>query len=250
MTSIPKRLLLGSRWEGAIKRLHFGLTGSKNSLYDWQTIEIMRRVMSAADSTGIDIGAFDGAMLRHMFRFAPRGRHVAFEPLPEKFQRLVEAFPGATVYPFALGAVAGPATFRRVTRRPAYSGLRRRVDLPKNEPVEEIQVEVETLDRVIPEDRSIAFVKIDVEGGELGVFQGGVQTLRRNRPVVVFECGLGGADSFASSPGEIYDTVTGPIGLAISLLESYLASRKASLTRDAFIDQFLHGRNYYFVAHP
>lgn len=249
MTSLAKRLLWGSRWEGAIKRLHFGLTGSKNSLYDWQTIEIMRRVLSA-DSTGIDIGAFDGAMLRHMFRFAPRGRHIAFEPLPEKFQRLVETLPKATVYPFALGAVAGRATFRRVTRRPAYSGLRRRVDLPEDEPVEDIQVDVEILDRVIPDDRSIAFVKIDVEGGELGVFQGGVETLRRNRPVIVFECGLGGADSFGSSPGEIFDTVTGQVGLAISLLESYLASRKAPLTRDAFIDQFLHGRNYYFVAHP
>ena len=34
---------------------------------------------------------------------------------------------------------------------------------------------------------SCDFIKIDVEGGELGVLQGAVNTLSRDRPIVVFE---------------------------------------------------------------
>ena len=37
----------------------------------------------AEDACCVDVGANVGAVLRHMVEFAPRGRHVAFEPLPE-----------------------------------------------------------------------------------------------------------------------------------------------------------------------
>lgn len=243
-----KRLIVGTGWEGPIKRAHFTLTGEKNSLYDWQTIQIMARVLRR-DSNAIDVGAFQGGMLRHLFRLAPSGRHIAFEPVPENARRLELAFPRAQVHACALGDVQGNATFYEALTHPALSGLQRRAkDLP-NEPVREIQVPVDTLDRRVPSDLSIAFVKVDVEGGELGVFRGGIETLRRSRPVVVFECGLGGADYFGTKPQEIFDLITGEVGLNISLLGDWLA-REQPLARDAFVDQFENRRNFYFIAHP
>jgi hypothetical protein len=90
---------------------------------------------------------------------------------------------------------------------------------------------------------------MDVEGGELGVFRGAIRTLRRTRPVIVFECGLGGADSYGAGPGEIFDLVTGAIGLRLSLLDAWL-SGKDPLPRSAFVDQFERSINFYFIAHP
>jgi FkbM family methyltransferase len=245
---LAKKLVTGTRLEAPIKRAHFALTGSKNSLYDALTIAAMRRVLRP-DSNGIDVGAFEGGMLRHLLRLAPSGRHTAFEPLRDHYEKLRESFPGAKVYPYALGESHGEITFHHVLRHPALSGRRRRVDLPPSEEVREERVVMETLDRLIPEDVSVAFVKIDVEGGELGVFRGGIRTLRRTRPVVAFECGLGGADSYASSPGQMYDFVTAEVGLRLSLLDAWLSDR-APLTREAFVEQFERSLNFFFVAHP
>lgn len=243
-----KRLVIGTRWEGPIKRAHFALTGEKNSLYDWQAIRIMRNVLRS-DSVAIDIGAFQGGMLRHMFRFAPKARHLAFEPLPRNCARLRAAFPRAIVHECALGDRFGQVTFYEGLDHPALSGLRRRAeDLPL-ERFREIQVPLDTLDGRVPRDLPIAFVKVDVEGGELAVFRGGLETLRRNRPVVLFECGLGGADYFDADPRAVFDLITVEIGLELSLLGDWLA-RQPPLSREAFLDQFENRRNFYFVAHP
>jgi len=136
-----------------------------------------------------------------------------------------------------------------VVRYPALSGLERRVDLDPSESTREETVTVETLDRTVPDGFPVAFVKIDVEGGELGVFRGGIETLRRTRPVIVFECGLGGADSYGSEPGEIFDLVTETIGLRLSLMDAWLSGR-APLSRAEFAEQFRRSLNFYFIAHP
>jgi len=153
------------------------------------------------------------------------------------------------VHPHALGDKPGEVTFHHVVRYPALSGLRRRIDLSPAEEVREERVTVETLDRTVPAGFPVALVKIDVEGGELGVFRGGVETLRRARPVIVFECGLGGADSYGAEPEEIFDVVTGPIGLRVSLLDAWLKGRNP-LSRGEFAERFRKSLDFYFIAHP
>jgi FkbM family methyltransferase len=248
LVGIAKRFIQGTPLEEPVKRAHFALTGRKNSFYDALTIAIMRRVLRR-DSNAIDVGASEGGILSHIVRLAPAGSHMAFEPLPFQEERLRSTFPRVQVHGCALGATPGKATFQHVVRYPALSGLKRRVDLSPIEEVREIEVPVETLDRVVPEGFPIALVKIDVEGGELGVFRGGVVTLRRTRPVVVFECGLGGADSYNTEPEEIFDLVTEAIRLRLSLMDAWLAGR-GSLSRAEFAQQFRNGVNFYFVAHP
>jgi len=242
-----KRVVAGSSVEAPLKRVHAMVSGNRNSAYDWQTIEIMRRVLRP-DSGAIDVGAFDGGMLRHMKRFSPNGRLFAFEPIPQRVERLKLRFPRAKVYPYALGAVPGEAIFYEFLEHPPLSGLRRREDVLPHASVREVRVTVETLDRVIPENARVAFVKIDVEGGELGVLQGGVETIRRNSPVVVFECGIGGADQFGVKPEEVFDAVRA-CGLVISVLPGWLGGAPA-LGRTEFAEQFWNHGDFYFVAHP
>jgi len=245
---LAKRLVQGTWLEEPAKRAHYALTGTKNSLYDALTIAIMRRVL-LPDSNAVDVGAFEGGLLKHIVRLAPFGRHVAFEPLPARYERLREAFPRVRVHPFALGDEPGEALFQHVARYPALSGLKRRIDLDPSEEIREERVTVETLDRMVPPGFPVAFVKIDVEGGERGVFRGGVETLRRTRPVVVFECGLGGADSYGAEPEEIFDLVTESIGLRLSLMDAWLSGRPP-LSRSEFAERFRKSLDFYFIAHP
>jgi FkbM family methyltransferase len=246
MKRLAKRLVIGRPWEETVRRVHHAVTGSRNSLYDAQTIEVMRRVLRP-DSNAIDVGAFEGGMLRHMIRLAPRGRHFAFEPLPGRAEALAARFPMATVRPFAIGESPGEAEFVCVTRSPALSGLLARPDLAPDEPSTIARVRVETIDRVIPADAAIALVKVDVEGGELGVFRGGVETLRRNRPVVVFECGLA-ARAWGAPYAEIHATLA-RAGLRVSTLDAWL-SGEAALPAQEFVRMAAQDVEFYFIASP
>lgn len=246
MKRLVQRMVTGTRWEAPVKRVHHAVTGAKSSLYDAQTIEVMRRVLRP-DSSAIDAGAFVGGMLKHIVRFAPHGRHWAFEPLPDLHRSLAARFPSVSVLPFALGAGPGRAEYVRVSRFPALSGLKRRPDVPPGSETETLVVEVETLDRVIPPDQGVEFIKVDVEGGELDLFRGAAATLARSRPVVVFECGLA-ARAFGATPEAVHDSLTAP-GLRVSTLDAWL-SGQSPLSRSAFTSLFDDGSEFYFIAHP
>src|SRR5215216_2924492 len=68
------KALTGSRWERPAKRVYAAFSGNKNCLYDAQTIAVMARTLRR-DSSAIDVGAFEGGMLRHICRLAPKGQH-------------------------------------------------------------------------------------------------------------------------------------------------------------------------------
>jgi FkbM family methyltransferase len=216
--------------------------------YDRQTVAVMERVLRAT-SNCLDIGASGGELLKHMVRLAPRGTHFAFEPLPDFYRTLVKRFPDVRVHNVALSDVTEESTrFQYVVGNPAYSGLRRRrYDRPE-ERVEEIVVRTARLDELVPPNLHIHFVKIDVEGGEFQVLQGGVETVRRNRPFIVFEFGIGAADWYGIQPEDMYRLLSGH-GLGVSLISDWL-SGKAPLGEREFAAEFHDCRNYYFLAHP
>lgn len=250
-----KRLLLGSPLEDAARQTYRLLTGRgldavalKNAAYDRQTVAVMRRCLKA-DSNCVDVGCHEGLVLREMLRLAPAGTHYAFEPIPGLYERLRVAFPEVKVFGVALSDTAGETVFHHVTSNPGYSGLRRRrYDRPE-ETVQEITVRAELLDEILPADQRVDLIKVDVEGAELQVLRGAVKTIRRNRPVIVFEHGLGAADCYGTIPEQVFDLLVGECGLRVSLMKDWLRG-DGPLSREGFAAQ-LHGRlNYYFMAHP
>lgn len=162
------------------------------------------------NSNAIDIGANEGGVLRQITSLAPEGRHFAFEPIPQLSARLEQSFPEVEVRQTALSDREGAADFAFVRDSPAYSGLRERADLPRGAAgtVERISVRTARLDDVLPDDYVPALVKIDVEGAELQVMRGARETLARHRPLVLFEHGMGGADTYGTQPGEVFDLLT------------------------------------------
>src|SRR5215212_2301575 len=73
-------------------------------------VELLVEVLEP-DSDCLDVGAHAGSVLREMVRLAPRGRHVAWEPLPTFAAQLREQFPRVEVREAALGDRAGTRTF-------------------------------------------------------------------------------------------------------------------------------------------
>ncbi len=225
--------------------LHLDLT--KNLEYDRLTKAIMKQEIRPS-SNCIDIGCHKGEMLEILLRLAPKGQHYAFEPLPFMFEDLKKNFKNkAQFYSCALAAENDSSTFQYVKNAPAYSGIKKRRYDIENPEIEEIKVELKKLDDVISPDTKIDFVKIDVEGAELGVLQGGKELLKNNKPIVIFECGKGGSDYYGTQPKEVYTFLTEEIGLGVSSLKGFLKG-KQTLSLTEFETAFESGTEYYFIA--
>lgn len=218
----------------------------KNRRYDLQTAAVIRRVVGPT-ALGVDVGAHTGDILRHLVAAAPAIPHLAIEPLPHLADALRSRFPTAVVHQSALVAEpSGPVEFHHVTSNPAYSGiLERRYDRP-NETVEQISVPTARLDDLCTTAPS--FIKIDVEGAELGVLRGASRVIGDHRPVVVFEHGLGASDRYGTTPEDVFDYFADR-AMTVNLLATWLEDGPA-LSRDQFCEQFHAGVNFYFLAAP
>jgi hypothetical protein len=114
---------------------------------------------------------------------------------------------------------------------------------PGAEEIEEIVVEVETLDEAVPADYHPTLIKVDVEGAEYQVFKGGQRLLAANRPYLVFEFG-GAAKHYNTTSDDMYALVDGDLGLRI-----YDMDGAGPYTAAAFRAAFRSGHRFNFVAH-
>jgi FkbM family methyltransferase len=169
-----------------------------------------------------------------MVRCAPQGRHVAFEPLPELAAALAREFPAVDVRNAAASDAAGEQEFTFLVSDPMRSSLVAAGSAaPPPGDARRLRVRTERLDDVLPADYVPTLVKVDVEGAEEAAFRGALETLRRHKPIVVFEHGLGGADRYGSGPAEIWALIAEDVGLRIYDLDG-----TGPYSRQAFIDVF------------
>ena len=213
---------------------------------------VLRRVLTAT-STCVDVGAHRGLILRLFMKYAPRGRFLAFEPVPELFRQLSSELAAENVHVFgvALSDATGPSPFNYVLTNPGYSGLRKRRYDREGERETEITVETDTLDRVLAREGvgRVDALKVDVEGAEYLVFRGAVGCLERDRPFVLFEHGLGAADCYGNGPEDVFELLCDRCGLHISSLAGWLRGRPP-LDRRALCERYYSGAEYFFLAHP
>jgi len=261
MKALLKKLVLGTFLEPFARKVNSVFIKDRvseslsdaddmNRKYDIQTIEVMKRVLKN-DSNCIDVGCHQGSILREILNLAPKGNHFVFEPLPEMYQELIKSFGkihNLHIFDYALSDVKGLASFQHVVSNPGYSGFRkRRYDRP-NEQIQEISVKTELLDKLIPKNIPIHFIKVDVEGAELQVIKGAKETIKRCCPVIVFEHGLGAADYYGTIPGHLFELLATNCGLRLFLMSDWLqSSGRDALSKEEFCEHFYSG-NYYFMA--
>jgi FkbM family methyltransferase len=177
---------------------------------DHEHLAVLLAATLAPDASCVDVGAHDGGVLREIVRCAPQGRHIAYEPLPELAAALARDYPQVDVRNAALSDHDGDANFLHDRTEPMRSTLHAHA-FTNHGNTTSITVRVERLDGALPPGYVPTLVKIDVEGTEAQVLRGAVETLRRHRPVVVFEHGAGGT----SSPTEVHSILVKDAGYRI-----------------------------------
>lgn len=207
-----------------------------------QHVRLLLAFTLSADANCIDVGAHAGAVLRELVRYAPNGRHIAFEPLPTMYGQLSAEFPTVDVRRAALSNRRGETSFTYVPELPGYSGFRERT-YPRHVQTQEITVPVIDLDSALPPGYVPVLIKIDVEGAELEVLEGARATIGAHRPIVVFEHGRGAADHYATTPGAIHDLLFGELGLRIFDIDG-----GGPFDRAAFAASYERGALWTYVA--
>lgn len=197
-----------------------------------------------------DVGASAGYIsIALADAFAGQLRVVAFEPQPSLACRIrvsagVSGFDDVDVLEDLVGPTEGDATLF-VPAHSVHASL-----VPRARRTVALERKMRTLDGLVAGLPPPDVIKLDVEGGELGVLQGAENLLRTHRPYVVFEAddnmsrfGYGFGDLAAAFP-EVYSfhgiTHGGlvPLDDSSSGVRDVLAQprSRASLTPDDLLD--------------
>ena len=220
-----------------------GSRTTRRDLRDNEHLLLLLAFVLPADANCIDVGANVGEILEEIVRVAPRGRHIAYEPLPDHAADLAKRFPDVDVREAALSSSEGQTSFQYVRSRPAMSGLRKR-DYPGDEQIEVITVRTERLDSALPDDYVPSLIKVDVEGAEQQVMEGAIETIKRHQPIVAFEHGRGAASHYGTGPSQIFELLCGEAGLRIFDLDGAGPYSAEDLART-----FEDGSYWNFIAH-
>ncbi|WP_093027217.1 FkbM family methyltransferase [Thiocapsa roseopersicina] len=146
--------------------------------------------------TVLDIGANEGQFAKLIRDLCPRTLVYSFEPLPDihiLLQRRFRNDPSVVPVPCGLSDGAGRVVMNRSTFSPSSSLLPmaelHRTEYPHSAPQTTVEVDVQRLDDWMTASGLKAgphvLVKLDVQGHELAVIRGGINTLRQARFAIV-----------------------------------------------------------------
>jgi FkbM family methyltransferase len=143
-----------------------------------------------------DVGANVGLYTWEVREACPSRNILAFEPDPENIKLLEKTLGKANlknleICQIALSNQAGEASFFQDTLTSA-TGCVGENDKPwieqyLNSSSNEIRVKTETIDSIVKDDKTPSLIKIDVEGHEVEVLQGGRNTLIEAKPLLIIE---------------------------------------------------------------
>lgn len=170
-------------------------------------------------STTIDVGANVGEFARALSRLSGGGMVLAFEPqaMPRAVLTLagfMRRKSGIMVLPFALGETDGLVELSIPIKKKGQVGVGLAHIGDDGDFVESFEVRKElvaliTLDAVMEriEAGPVSFMKIDVEGGELGVLRGAEALIAKHKPAIL--CEIDDREArFGASESELYDFLT------------------------------------------
>ena len=136
------------------------------------------------DETAIDVGAHWGLYSFYMMKYSKKC--WAFEPNPKLSTLLQRTFGNSLVVePDALSNTNGVTRLRIPANNYTLATIEQSNLLIDYKQINEINVPIRKLDEY--EIPNVGFIKIDVEGHELTVLQGALQTLEKYKPTILIE---------------------------------------------------------------
>lgn len=171
----------------------------------------------------------------------------AFEPITETFHKMkrnVELNHLEEVHVF------NRALYHENTTIKFYydicaSGASSIQNIREDDETREVTCKAERLDDFVKENGilSIDFIKCDVEGSELFVYQGGMESIERFKPVIFSEMLRKWSAKFGYHPNDIIDL------LASAGYQCFVIKEKGKLKRFDRVDEETVETNYFFL-HP
>jgi len=180
---------------------------AENPMIPEEIIKGLYQAVLRREDTSIDCGAHKGYHTKPMLEICREGHTIAYEALPKlakKLEKDLSPFHGLIVRSCAVQEDPDleNLTFQFVPKRPGRSGITSATinTLEDNKyDFEEIEVAASTIDKdlegfgIAPE--SVAFIKLDLEGGEFGALRGASGALKIGRPVLAYENGRFAAET-------------------------------------------------------
>lgn len=165
-------------------------------VWEAETIDLM--VAHCATGDVVHAGAFFGDFLPALAAAsAPAGRKIwSFEPNPESYRcaavtLLLNQIGNVELIDAGLGERTDTGHLVTSERGQSLAGEAYIRQSPSNSedssPTGTMPVRIVTIDGVVPEDRSVSVIHLDVEGYEERALTGGMRTIRRNRPLLILE---------------------------------------------------------------
>jgi FkbM family methyltransferase len=211
---IPFRLPFGAWWLAENSVLDYEL-----SHHDYESAELnfVRRLLRPG-MTVLDLGAHHGLYSLLASRCVGHtGKVIAFEPSPRERERLerhlrLNRAENVKIQPCALGRDSGVAELYLVAN--GQDGCNSLRPPAVSEPTSKLHVPVRRLDEELQQlgVADVDFIKLDVEGAELGALQGAAAIFSgRSRPAIL---------------AEVQDTRTEPWGYAAREIIRFLARKE------------------------
>lgn len=161
--------------------------------HDWAPIFVLEKFLKIGD-TFIDVGANQGEYsLWAARKVGATGKIIAFEPMQQLFDQLVENIRlnesfQKSIWPVKLGLSDKKGEVILYASDDSNEGTNTIYTTDKFN-IELGKIQLDTLDEQLDELKIIKvnFLKIDVEGAELQVLNGAINTLKNHRPVLLLE---------------------------------------------------------------
>jgi len=159
------------------------------SEYENFEYEMVEKLVNNGDNF-FDIGANIGWYSINIGKAKRDSKIYSFEPIPRTYKYLLDniklnLISNITTHNFGLSNKKGEFTFYYYKEG---SGNASSINLTEREDIKKVQCKVTTLDEYIEETKiRVDFIKCDVEGAELLVFQGGFRTIQHYLPIIFSE---------------------------------------------------------------
>lgn len=174
--------------------------------YELEDSEMLYRLVKNNDVI-FDIGANIGWYSIHLSKKLIGAKIYSFEPIPETFSKLKKNIELNSIKNISLVNIPLSNKVQNLTfyYSPSATGASSSVNISEENDIKKLDCVTDTIDYFVTNNRieKIDFIKCDVEGSELFVFQGGMESIKRHSPIIFTEMLRKWAVKFNYHPNDI-----------------------------------------------